>query len=357
MVLQQYVDGQDTGAPSLAQLNAELALGKEGAGPSVEASSVLARSVKAARRLAEQSKSFPVGTVLLARGGELLAEADKSERGTLLPRDGQVLDLLSYPALRPIPSIAQESSASAESAPREDMDGLNIRDIELEGTSAIAADGPAGAPKASEPETARGSSLPTPDFVSAYQRHRARAPSRYVHLVVLQHGFLGQAYDMHLIENAIRLDFPGTVEVSATQHFVASVTEIVLLMTHWMKLLCRRLLPGPMRARSTTASRRWASASPLKSSSTAKVRKDRTVNIAFASQMRCKMFFVTPFAPEYHPDLLKPGSKPRISFIGHSMGGLMIRQALHVSHRNDRNACFSSRHFVRSHRSHAFLSR
>lgn len=292
MVLQQYVDGQDTGAPSLAQLNAELALGKEGAGPSVEASSVLARSVKAARRLAEQNKAFPVGTVLLARGGELLAEADKSERGTLLPRDGQVLDLLSYPALRPIPSIAQESSASAESAPREDIDGLSIRDIELEGTSAIAADGEASAPKASEPDTARVSSIPIPDFVSAYQRHRARAPSRYVHLVVLQHGFLGQAYDMHLIENAIRLDFPGTVEVSTKHPFFASATEIVLLMKHLVKLVRRRLLPGRTRARSTTASRRWASASPLRSSSTAKVRKFISIIVAFASQMRSNMLLI-----------------------------------------------------------------
>jgi hypothetical protein len=33
---------------------------------------------------------------------------------------------------------------------------------------------------------------------------------------------------------------------------------------------------------------------------------------------------------EYHPELLQPGTKPRISFIGHSMGGLIVRQALQV---------------------------
>jgi hypothetical protein len=219
MVLQQYVDGQDTGAPSLAQLNAELAMGKAGADRSKDvtpSTSVLARSVKAARRLAEQNKAFPVGTVLLARGGEVLGEVE-SEGVALVPRDGQVLDPLSYPALKHISISTQDSSdpavpaavssASAEPAVEEGIGNLNIGDVKLGGAlSSSPADALELVPEAT---------VPSPDFVSAYQRHWARAPSRYVHLVVLQHGFLGQAYDMHLIENAMRLDFPGTVEVSS----------------------------------------------------------------------------------------------------------------------------------------------
>lgn len=220
MVLQQYVDGQDTGGPSLAQLNAELARSKESspAAPLTE-SSALTRNVEAARRIAEQNKAFPVGTVLLARGGELF-EDSKSERRSLLPRDGHVLDMQSYPALRPLPLPTPEPPAptlparTPESAAGEDISTLNIRDIALEGASEPAKDASAAVPPATG-ATGSEDVAAAPDFVSAYQRHRARPPSRYVHLVVLQHGFLGQAYDMHLIENAIRLDFPGMVEVSA----------------------------------------------------------------------------------------------------------------------------------------------
>lgn len=36
-------------------------------------------------------------------------------------------------------------------------------------------------------------------------------------------------------------------------------------------------------------------------------------------------------ATEHHPTLLRPNSKTKLSFIGHSMGGLIIRAALQES--------------------------
>ena len=94
MVLQQYVDGQDTAGPSLAQLNAKLESGKEEPAGDA-AATLLGRSVGAARSLAEKSKAFPVGTLLLARGGELLEDLRHCEHHCLLPR------LLRLPPLRP----------------------------------------------------------------------------------------------------------------------------------------------------------------------------------------------------------------------------------------------------------------
>lgn len=42
------------------------------------------------------------------------------------------------------------------------------------------------------------------------------------------------------------------------------------------------------------------------------------------------LLFCTVYCAEYHPSLLKVGSKSKLSFIGHSMGGLIIRAALQV---------------------------
>ena len=42
-------------------------------------------------------------------------------------------------------------------------------------------------------------------------------------------------------------------------------------------------------------------------------------------------FELLQFVKEYHPTLLRHSSQSKISFIGHSMGGLMVRQALSVS--------------------------
>ena len=63
------------------------------------------------------------------------------------------------------------------------------------------------------------------DFVSAYKQlhpvsttattnSSSSSGSGHVHLIVLQHGFLGHSGDMQLIENALRLEFPGVIEVS-----------------------------------------------------------------------------------------------------------------------------------------------
>lgn len=94
-----------------------------------------------------------------------------------------------------------------------------------------------------------------------------------------------------------------------------------------------------MRGASRTALHRWASAWPSSSCSTAKVPFLRISRfwlkiVQFRKEIVFFCFYVqvlfVAFLLEYHPSLLKVGSKSKLSFIGHSMGGLIIRAALQV---------------------------
>ena len=76
------------------------------------------------------------------------------------------------------------------------------------------------------------------DFVSAYKQLNpvsttatttttttSSNSSGHVHLIVLQHGFLGHSGDMQLIENALRLEFPGVIEVSRNSSSNSSISS------------------------------------------------------------------------------------------------------------------------------------
>jgi hypothetical protein len=75
--------------------------------------------------------------------------------------------------------------------------------------------------------------IPHHDFVAAYKTLNATRPSSNVHLVVLQHGFLGFGYDMQLIDNALRLELGFAVEVSMSPATLLSVAaHIQFLLPH-----------------------------------------------------------------------------------------------------------------------------
>jgi hypothetical protein len=94
------------------------------------------------------------------------------------------------------------------------------------------------------------------------------------HLVVLQHGFLGTSYDMRLIENAITMEMPNNFQVfcpkSNLEHSQDSIAQMAKRM-------------------------------------------------AFEVMQYCK---------DKMPALLSRETDCRVSFVGHSMGGLIIRLAL-----------------------------
>eukprot|EP01038_Epipyxis_sp_PR26KG_P010970 gene10970-14734_t len=100
-----------------------------------------------------------------------------------------------------------------------------------------------------------------------------------IHLIVLQHGFLGNSYDMRLIQNIITAELP-----SYTQVFCPRSNEEQAHSQDSIVQMAKRLA-----------------------------------------------FELLKYCEEKAPSLLFKYSKSRISFICHSMGGLMVRKALEES--------------------------
>jgi hypothetical protein len=200
MVLQQYFGADASSKPDISQLNAKLAAEKEGVVTTVgeSTSSRLRQVLQQVRDALASGTALPAGTLYLSRGGELLGEPVGVDIG-----DGQVLNVSSYPALVPalqqlvgstaFPAVARERATSAATAADSSMNSTN-----------------SAAPVNSAPTKG---SIPQHDFVAAYKTLTAARPSSNVHLVVLQHGFLGFGCDMQLIDNALRLELGFAVEV------------------------------------------------------------------------------------------------------------------------------------------------
>ena len=254
MLLQQYI-GDTNAKPSLAELNARLAASHHKGDHEEPASCALSEAVKAVKELKKNPEdTLPAGSVFLARGGLLLEEARKLKPNTEID-EGEVVDLSLYPVLRPILATTISSSKlSAQDSlspisPRSDVDAealvasphSNVADVdsatsarselgfeEEESPSTPSQSAPASFSSKSSTSGRFSAKLNWADFSSTLASNTLPAEAVAVparvgklatsvppnHVVVLQHGFLGQSYDMQLIENAIRLEFPGTVEVS-----------------------------------------------------------------------------------------------------------------------------------------------
>lgn len=262
MILQQYI-GDTNAKPSLAELNARLHhKSNESEEPSV--SCALMEAVKTVKELKKSPEDvIPRGSVFLARGGLLLEEARKL-KGNSEVEEGEVVDLSQYPVLRPIldTTFSSPKASTADEAPMSPVgsgggsehtgfDAPLVVPREVGSSVVTSTDNSPRSDAGSEQESpspqtfslarAASTSLSTKsntsgrfsaklnwaDFSSTLAptlpAEVVASPARVgklatsvppSHVVVLQHGFLGQSYDMQLIENAIRLEFPGRVEVS-----------------------------------------------------------------------------------------------------------------------------------------------
>jgi hypothetical protein len=95
-----------------------------------------------------------------------------------------------------------------------------------------------------------------------------------VHLIVLQHGFQGNSWDMRLLQSYISVELPEHVDV-----LVATSNEI-----------------------------------------------DSEKSIIESAEALARE--IVDYCSDEYPSLLSPGEGGRISFFGHSLGGLIIRKAL-----------------------------
>jgi hypothetical protein len=207
MVVQQYIAEESAAASAkhnLAALNAQLAAHKNGASTASAAvdtsavDSALAKAIAAVRALPGAAENVPAGTVLLTRGGEFLGEGSAgSEVGAV--NDGQQVNVWAYPALAPL-LPARKAQVDGEATARSENGDTAPTTSSKEDPSVSSKDNSTG--------------LIEHDFVSDLRQIQTRPARRHVHLIVLQHGFLGMGYDMQLIENSLRLDLSHRVEVS-----------------------------------------------------------------------------------------------------------------------------------------------
>lgn len=259
MVLQQYI-GETNAKPSLAELNARLHHKTETEEPP---SCALTEAVKAVKELKKSpDDTIPPGSVFLARGGLLLEETRKLKANSEV-EEGEVVDLSLYPVLRPIldstfsspkasthddaptsptlspilsPNGSYTGVGSALIVPKEVGSVVTSSDNSPRSDAGSEQESPhtfslarvASTSFSSKSNSGRYSAkLNWADFSSTLAptlpAEAVASPARVgklatsvppSHVVVLQHGFLGQSYDMQLIENAIRLEFPGRIEVS-----------------------------------------------------------------------------------------------------------------------------------------------
>lgn len=254
-----------------------------------QSASALSQAIKAVGGLKNPEGGYPPGTVYLARGGQILDELTVVDRN-LGVMDGEAVDLLAYPQLLPLGHSKNGSSGGVVvGAVSKENEGtpLDTKDIQVncaEGeevtssatknaSSAVqteqvktaatrAAQATSTAPDAAEPANAADAPPPFPivrspkhhagngnsstsssGTSSAQGRHNNsllnwsdafKAPGEVaetntVHLVVLQHGFLGLSYDMQMIENALRLELPGKVEVRCLPIFLRTLLSILMV--------------------------------------------------------------------------------------------------------------------------------
>ena len=261
MLLQQYIGDSSKAKPSLAELNAKLAHHKSGEAEVEENPPycALIEAVKAVKELpTAPDQAMPAGSVFLARGGLLLDEARKLKANSEVD-DGEVVDLTAYPVLLPILSAFSSPKAVTVAVTHEDAAALSASGDHTSTDSIASIVHPKELASVTTPSTddsphsemgyedspqvtpvsrvtsmswSSKSKLNWSEFSSTLMptmpAEALASPGRVVklasslppsHVVVLQHGFLGQSYDMQLIENAIRLEFPGRVEVNFLMFF------------------------------------------------------------------------------------------------------------------------------------------
>lgn len=251
MVVQQYVGTRtSTAKPSIAELNSKLRAGNKPTDSVASADqpvSALLLALKAVEEVKSPEGAYPAGTVYLARGGQVLDELTLVDRNLGL-LDGEGVDLSGYPQLAPLSVKAKTAGTSVEDTSKEsETTQLDTKNIELDFSDAIAhestadqagdidspaeagvsaemrtsdpepasADGPLAFPVVSQPSAANAHSKLSSqlNWSDAFKIPSEAASTNTVHLVVLQHGFLGLSYDMQLIENSLRLEMAGSVEV------------------------------------------------------------------------------------------------------------------------------------------------
>lgn len=228
MVVQQYIAEESAAASAkhnLAALNAQLAATKNGASTAASGvmdtsavDSALVKAIAAVRALPGAAENVPAGTVLLTRGGEVLGELSAgSVVGAV--SDGQQVNVWAYPALAPL-LPARKAQVDGDTTARSEN-----RDTSPETQTATQTPTTSGneEPSASGKDNSAG---PVEhDFVSDLRQIQTRPVRHHVHLIVLQHGFLGMGYDMQLIENSLRLDLSYRVEVSLPPPMLRGLLE------------------------------------------------------------------------------------------------------------------------------------
>ena len=112
-----------------------------------------------------------------------------------------------------------------------------------------------------------------PDFTSSHPKF-AKPDPKLVHLIVLQHGFQGNSWDMRLLQSYISVEMPEHVDV-----LVATSNEV-----------------------------------------------DSEKSIIESAEALAKE--IVDYCNDEYPSLMSPAEGGRISFFGHSLGGVIIRKAL-----------------------------
>lgn len=268
MVVQQYVGSITTTKPSIAELNSKLraSIVKPSADSSASSTSsadpqasALALALRNVEGLKTPEGAYPSGTVHLARGGQILDELAVVDKN-LGVMDGEAVDLSAYPQLLPLglklKSAGPPAGAIEAVVGQNEDTQLDAKDIQIDcseptsltdtknedaGDADVEADASATAEGADSSDVTTADAVPIgadvpPPFPVVHSPKPPTARSRLssllnwsdafkapseveasaVHLVVLQHGFLGLSYDMQLIENALRLEMTGSVEVTLT---------------------------------------------------------------------------------------------------------------------------------------------
>ena len=260
MVVQQHVGNLTTAKPSIAELNSKLRASNKSdtsttAGAAADQPvSALAKALKTVEGTKSPEGAYPPGTVHLARGGQILDELAALDKN-LGVMDGEAVDLSVYPQLGPLHAQLKTTAAPEVLISKEDESTqLDTKDIQIDCTTestttaaatdttaeetgasvdsttaltenadmeataeaeATSTDGPPPFPVVSSPKppTARSRLSSLLDWSEAFKGPSEAVATNTVHLVVLQHGFLGLSYDMQLIENSLRLEMAGSVEV------------------------------------------------------------------------------------------------------------------------------------------------
>ena len=167
--------------------------------------------------------------------------------------------------------------------------------------------------------------------VNAHSRHSLpSSPFSFVHLVILQHGYLGTSHDMRLLSNILTSDGPDNLLIlTATannKHNEDTIENTASRLSIEVVTFCRKYCPEILtddNDDSEAVAEGRGSDESYTAQGNSTRHSDRKVSGRGSGPERGRGSGKLEGAPV-------PSDHPgcRVSFIGHSMGGLVIRKAL-----------------------------